>query len=80
MPNTDSTGKLGRSMDASQLLDLKKKRPTIMLEYGKNPVGDQSKKPMFNRDFKNTGDFDNGASWFYNQRGLLTLYQRRTLF
>ena len=80
MPNTDSTGKQGRSMDASQFLDIKKKRPTVSLEHGKDIPGDQSQKPMFNRDFKNGGNSDNGASWFYNQRGLVLLYQRRTLF
>jgi len=80
MPNTDSTGKLGRSMDASQLIIARKKYVTLKAQNSKNPVGDQSKKPMFNRDFKNTGDFDNGASWFYNQKGLALLYKRRTLF
>jgi len=80
MPNTDSTGKFGRSMDCSQLLDVKKKYPTVRLEHNKVPPGDQRQKPMFNRDFKNGGDSNNGASWFYNQRGLVLLYQRRTLF
>lgn len=80
MPNVDSTGKRGRSMDASQLLDIKKKLPTVTLESIKNPPGDQKQKPMFNRDYKNGGDSNNGASWFYNQRGLVPLYQRRTLF
>ena len=67
-------------MDASQLLNIKKKRPTLALEYGKVPPGDQRQKPMFNRDFKNGGNSDNGASWYYNQRGLVLLYQTRTLF
>jgi len=31
---------------------------------------------MFNRDFKNTGDSDNGASWFYNQRGNTLVFKR----
>ena len=80
MPNVDSSGKLGRSMDYSQLLNIRKKHPTVSLEHEKTPPGDQSQKPMFNRDFKNGGDSNNGASWFYNQRGLVLLFQRRTLF
>jgi len=80
MPNIDSTGKQGRSMDCSQLMDVRKKRPTVSLEHGKVPPGDQTQKPMFNRDYKNGGSSENGASWFYNQRGLVLLYQRRTLF
>ena len=80
MPNIDSTGKLGRSMDCSQLMEIRKKRPTVSLEHNKVPPGNQKVKPMFNRDYKNGGNSDNGASWFYNQRGLVLLYQRRTLF
>lgn len=76
MPNTDSTGKLGRSMDASQLTSLRKKVTTLTLENSKTPQGDQKTKPMFNRDFKNTGNSHNGASWFYNQRGNTLDYKR----
>jgi len=76
MPNTDSSGRLGRSMDASQLTNLRKKVTTLTLENAKSPQGDQKKKPMFNRDFKNTGDSDNGASWFYNQRGNTLVFKR----
>lgn len=80
MPNTDSTGKFGRSMDCSQLLDVKKKLKTVQQQNGKTPQGDQSQKPAFNSDLKIGGDSENGASWYYNQKGLALLYQRRTLF
>lgn len=56
MPNLDSTGKFGRSMDCSQLLDVKKKYKTIQQQNGKTPQGDQSQKPAFNSDLKIGGD------------------------
>jgi hypothetical protein len=80
MPNLDSTGKFGRSMDCSQLLDVKKKLKTIQQQNGKTPQGDQSQKPAFNSNKVIGGDSENGASWYYNQKGLSLLYQRRTLF
>jgi hypothetical protein len=76
MPNTDSTGKKGRSMDCSQLMSFRKKAAIVTLEYAKDPKADQSQKPMFNRDFKNTGNSQNGASWFYNERGNALVYKR----
>jgi hypothetical protein len=80
MPNLDSTGKFGRSMDCSQLLDVKKKLKTIQQQNGKTPPGDQKQKTAFNSNKVIGGDSENGDSWYYNQKGLSLLYQRRTLF
>lgn len=76
MPNLDSTGKQGRSMDCSQLLDFKKKYKTVQTQNGKNPPGDQSQKPKFNSDRMGGGGSENGASWYYNQRGNNLIFQR----
>lgn len=76
MPNLDSTGKFGRSMDCSQLLEFKKKYKTVQQQNGKNPQGDQSQKPAFNSNKVIGGGSDNGASWYYNQKGNFLIYDR----
>jgi hypothetical protein len=76
MPNLDSTGKFGRSMDCSQLLDFKKKYMTVQQQNGKTPPGNQNQKPAFNSDNKIGGDSENGASWYYNQNGNTIIYKR----
>lgn len=76
MPNLDSTGKFGRSMDCSQLLEFKKKYKTVQQQNGKNPQGDQSQKPAFNSNRVIGGGSENGAAWYYNQKGNFLVYQR----
>jgi len=76
MPNVDSTGKLGRSMDVSQLLEFKKKYKTVQQQLGKTPAGDQKQKPAFNSDQKIGGDSQNGASWYYLQPGNTLVYKK----
>jgi len=76
MPNIDSTGKFGRSMDCSQLLEFRKKYQTVQQQNRKTPQGDQKQKPAFNSDKKNGGDSENGASWYYNQKGNALIYLR----
>jgi len=76
MPNLDSTGKFGRSMDCSQLLEFKKKYKTVQQQNGKNPQGDQSQKPAFNSNKVIGGDSENGASWYYLQPGNALVYRR----
>jgi hypothetical protein len=76
MPNLDSTGKFGRSMDCSQLLEFKKKYKTVQQQNGKTPPGDQKQKPAFNSDRLGGGGSDNGASWYYNQKGNSLIYDR----
>jgi len=76
MPNLDSTGKFGRSMDCSQLLEFKKKYKTVQQQNGKTPQGDQSQKPAFNSNRLGGGGSENGASWYYNQKGNFLIYDR----
>lgn len=76
MPNVDSTGKRGRSMDPSQLLEFKKKYKTLQQQNAKSPPGDQSQKPAFNSNSLGGGGSENGASWYYNQNGNTLLYRR----
>ena len=76
MPNLDSTGKFGRSMDCSQLLEFKKKYKTVQQQNGKNPQGDQSQKPAFNSNRLGGGGSENGASWYYNQKGNFLIFDR----
>jgi hypothetical protein len=76
MPNLDSTGKQGRSMDCSQLLQFRKKYQTVQQQNGKNPDGDQRQKPAFNSNRVIGGDSENGASWYYNQRGSYLIFDR----
>jgi hypothetical protein len=76
MPNLDSTGKFGRSMDCSQLLEFKKKYKTVQQQNKKTPQGDQSQKPAFNSNRLGGGGSENGASWYYNQRGNTLIYDR----
>ena len=76
MPNVDSTGKQGRSMDASQLLEFKKKYITLQQQNGKTPPGYQKQKPAFNSDHLSGGGSENGAGWYYNQKGNTLIYDR----
>jgi hypothetical protein len=76
MPNLDSTGKFGRSMDCSQLLEFKKKYKTVQQQNGKTPQGDQKQKPAFNSNRLGGGGSENGASWYYNQKGNFLIFDR----
>jgi hypothetical protein len=80
MPKVDSSGKFGTSMDCSQLLEIKKKYKEVQKQNSKAVPGSQSIKPIFNSNKVIGGGSDNGASAYYNQRGLSLLFQRRTLF
>ena len=76
MPNTDATGKQGRSMDASQLLEFRKKYMVVQQQSGKTPAGDQKQKHAFNSNRLGGGGSENGASWYYNQGGNTLIYQQ----
>jgi hypothetical protein len=76
MPNTDATGKQGRSMDTSQLLAFRKKYMVVQQQGAKTPVGNQKQKHAFNSDRLGGGGSENGASWYYNQGGNTLIYQR----
>lgn len=80
MPNLDSTGKFGRSMDCSQLLEIKRKYKQVQEQNSKPVPGSQQIKPIFNSNKTIGGGTDNGASAYYHEGGLSLLFKRRTLF
>jgi hypothetical protein len=75
MPKVDSSGKFGTSMDYSQFLDIKKRYKTVQLQNSKAIKGDQRVHPAFNKDAMGGGDAQNGASDYYNTKGLSHLYR-----
>jgi hypothetical protein len=81
MPNVNSNGKFGTSMDYSQLLDIKKRYKTVQRQNSKPIKGDQSKKPAFNSDQVNSGSGQyNGSVDYYMVKGLAELYKNPKLF
>jgi hypothetical protein len=78
MPTTiGSSGKFGTSMDYSQMLEIKRRYKTVQRQNTKNPKGDQTKHPAFNKDQVGGGGFDNGAIDYYRVKGLSTIYKRQ---
>jgi hypothetical protein len=75
MPKVDSSGKFGTSMDYSQFLDIKKRYKTVQLQNSKPTPGDQKVHPAFNKDSMGGGHAGNGASDYYNTKGLADLYR-----
>jgi hypothetical protein len=76
MPNTNSNGKFGTSMDYSQLLEIRRKYIGVNEMRVANPTNDPGIKPHFNQD-KLVRDFrTSGAVDFYFTRGLTPVYRR----
>lgn len=81
MPNVNSNGKFGTSMDYSQLLDIKKRYKTVQRQNIKTPAGNQSVKPAFNSNQVIGGSgVKNGAVDYYMVKGLAELYKNPKLF
>jgi len=81
MPNVNSNGKFGTSMDYSQLLDIKKRYKTVQRQNTKAVPGDQSVKPAFNSNRVISGSgVKNGAVDYYMVKGLTELYKNPKLF
>lgn len=80
MPNVNSNGKKGTSMDCSQLLDVKRRYKTVQRQNTKLIDGDQTTKPRFNSNKVIGGGQDNGAVDYYMVKGLAELYTTRKLF
>jgi hypothetical protein len=76
MPNINSNGKFGTSMDYSQLLEIRRKFTTVNHMTQQNPENSPSIKPYFNQDKFARENGTNGAVPFYFQRGLLPIYSR----
>ena len=76
MSNVNSDAKFGRSMDYSQLLELRRKYIQVNSATQQNPRNSPNIKPHFNQDkFNREGD-TNGASPFYFQHSITGTYAR----
>lgn len=80
MPNVNSNGKFGTSMDISQLLEIKKRYKTVQLQNAKAVDGNQKVKPIFNSNRVIGGGQNNGAVDYYMVKGLTPLYKNSKLF
>lgn len=80
MSNTDSSGgiggRVGRSMDCSQLMEIRRKYVGINMMTGQNPQNNPLVKPHFNQDKMTREAGSNGAVNFYFTRGLSPLFLR----
>jgi hypothetical protein len=80
MSNVDSSGgiggRVGRSMDYSQLLEVRRKYVGVRHMTNFNPNNSPSIKPHFNQDRKLREPSTNGAVDFYFTRGLYLLFGR----
>lgn len=81
MPNINSNGKFGTSMDYSQLLDIKKRYKTVQRQNTKVIPGNQAIKPAFNSNKVISGSgVESGAVDYYMVKGLAELYKNPKLF
>jgi hypothetical protein len=81
MPNINSNGKFGTSMDYSQLLDIKKRYKTVQRQNTKAIPGNQAVKPAFNSNQVIGGSgVENGAVDYYMVKGLAEVYKNPKLF
>ena len=81
MPNVNSNGKFGTSMDYSQLLDIKKRYKTVQRQNTKVIPGNQAVKPAFNSNRVISGSgVKNGAVDYYMVKGLAEVYKNPKLF
>ena len=80
MSNTDSSGGIGgrrgRSMDCSQLMEIRRKYVGIHKMVTSNPQNVPTLKPRFNQDKMTREPLTNGAVDYYFTRGLNLLFRR----
>lgn len=76
MPNVNSNGKFGTSMDSSQLIEIRRKYASVRMMINNNPDNSPNAKPRFNQDKFNREPATNGAADFYFARGLNTVFSR----
>jgi len=74
MPNVNSNGKFGTSMDYSQMLDIRRKYAAINYVNQVNPTNVTSIKPQVNMDNKTRG-IHRVQDAFFN-RGLVNIIPR----
>jgi hypothetical protein len=76
MPNVNSNGKFGTSMDSSQLIEIRRKYAGVRMMTINNSTNSPNAKPRFNQDKFNREPATNGATDFYFARGLNTVFSR----
>jgi len=74
MPNTNSDGKPGRSMDHSQLLEISKAARLTAFTTAINPSNSPLVKQNFGRDYRSRG-FGSGVISVFSQRGLRPVFK-----
>jgi hypothetical protein len=73
MPNINSNGKFGTSMDYSQLLQIRKAARLTSYTTAVNPTNSPLIKQNFGRDYRNR-DFTSGVISVYMQKGLTPVF------
>ena len=80
MSNVDSSGgingRIGRSMDCSQLSEIRRKYVNTYKMVLDNPRNSPTIKPFFGQDKKSREPHSNGSVDFYFTRGLNLLFPR----
>jgi hypothetical protein len=66
----------GRSMDCSQVSEIRRKYVNTRVMTVNNPSNSQNLKPRFNQDKFNREPSTNGSVDFYSTRGLSNLFYR----
>jgi hypothetical protein len=74
MPNTNSDGKFGRSMDHSQLLEISKAARLTAFTTAINPTNTPLVKQNFGRDYRVRG-FGSGVVSVFMQKGLRPVFK-----
>ena len=75
MPNVNSNGKFGTSMDHSQILEIRKAAKLTTYTNAVNPTNSPEVKQNFGRDYRNRG-FTSGVVSVYMQKGLKPVFDR----
>jgi hypothetical protein len=74
MPNVNSNGKFGTSLDHSQLLNISKTARLTAYATAVNPTNSPLVKQNFGRDYRNRG-FESGVVSVYLQKGLQRVFK-----
>jgi len=77
MPNINSNGKFGTSMDISQLLEISKASKLTAFTNAVNPTNSPLIKQNFGRDYRSRG-FTSGVISVFMQKGLRPVFVPRT--
>ena len=75
MPNVNSNGKFGTSMDYSQLLQIRKAARLTAYTNAVNSNNSPLVKQNFGRDYRNR-DFTSGVISVFMQKGLFPVFRR----